>query len=50
MLISANMIRVHSAYGVKNTFDVVAKAGFEGMDFNNDVYPYYTDEYYKSKD
>ena len=39
------MIRVHNTYGIKETFDAFAKAGFEGMDFNNDVFPYYTDEH-----
>lgn len=42
MKLSANMIRVHDAFGIKNTFDFFAKAGFEGMDFNNDVSEYYT--------
>lgn len=48
MLISANMIRIHSVYGIKSTFDALAKAGFEGIDFNNDVHPYYTEEYDES--
>ena len=39
------MIRVHNTYGIKETFDAFAKAGFEGMDFNNDIFPYYTDEH-----
>ena len=45
MLLSANMIKVHSIYGVRETFDVFAKAGFQGIDFNNDVAPYYTEEH-----
>ena len=48
MLLSANMIRVHDVFGIKGTFDVFAKAGFEGVDFNNDVPEYYTTEHDKS--
>ena len=45
MLLSANMIRIHDTFGMKETFDVFAKAGFEGIDFNNDVEEYYTTEH-----
>lgn len=37
------MIRVHNVFGMKETFDVFAKAGIQGIDFNNDVTEYYTD-------
>ena len=43
MLLSANMIRIHDTFGMKETFDIFAKAGIEGIDFNNDVAEYYTD-------
>lgn len=39
------MIRIHDTFGMKETFDVFAKAGFEGIDFNNDVAEYCTDEH-----
>ena len=45
MLLSANMIRIHDTFGIKETFDVFAKAGFEGIDFNNDVKEYYSDKH-----
>ncbi len=45
MLLSANMIRVHDTFGMKETFDVFAKAGIEGIDFNNDVAEYCTTEH-----
>lgn len=45
MLLSANMIRVHDAFGMKETFDIFAKVGIQGIDFNNDVTEYYTDEH-----
>lgn len=45
MLISANMIRVHDTFGMKETFDVFARAGFQGIDFNNDVQEYYSREH-----
>ena len=45
MLLSANMIRLYETYGIKNMFDVLAKAGFEGIDFNNDVAEYCTTEH-----
>ena len=45
MLLSANMIRVHDTFGIKKTFDVFAQAGFQGIDFNNDIGEYYTQEH-----
>ena len=47
MLLSANMIRIHDTFGMKETFDVFAEAGIEGIDFNNDVAEYHTDEHDK---
>jgi len=48
MLLSANMIKIHDAFGMKQTFDIFANAGIQGIDFNNDVAPYYTTEYDKA--
>lgn len=45
MLLSANMIRIYDTFGIKETFDVFAKAGFEGIDFNNDVDEYSYDKH-----
>ena len=45
MLLSANMIQIHDVFGLEGTVDLFAKAGFEGIDFNNDVAPYYTAEH-----
>jgi len=45
MLLSANMIRIHDTFGMKNTFDIFARAGIHGMDFNNDVAEYYSKEH-----
>ena len=45
MLLSANMIRIHNTFGMKETFDVFSKAGFEGIDFNCDVGEYHTAEH-----
>lgn len=42
------MIRIHDTFGMKNTFDVFANAGIEGIDFNNDVAEYCTDEHGES--
>ncbi|MBE6608918.1 MAG: sugar phosphate isomerase/epimerase [Ruminococcaceae bacterium] len=47
MLLSANMIRFHDAFGMKKSFDIFAEAGFDGMDFNNDVIEYATLEHDK---
>lgn len=51
MLLSANMVRVHDTFGIKETFDVFARVGIEGMDFNIDVAEYFTtvhdEQYYR---
>ena len=47
MLLSANMIRFYDAFGMKKTFDIFAQAGIQGMDFNNDIPEYCTDEHDK---
>ena len=44
MLLSANMIKIHDTFGMRETFDVFAAAGIRGIDFNNDVAIYHTDE------
>jgi sugar phosphate isomerase/epimerase len=48
MLLSANMIKFHDTFGMRETFDIFASAGIQGMDFNNDVPEYCTDEHNKS--
>ena len=48
MLLSTNMIRVHDAFGIKGMFDVLANAGFEGIDFNHDVAEYCSAEHDKA--
>ena len=45
MLLSANMIRLNDTFGIKGMFDALAQAGFEGIDFNNDVAEYCTAEH-----
>ena len=45
MLLSMNMMRIHDAFGVEGMFDAMARAGIEGIDFNCDVAPYYTQEH-----
>ncbi len=45
MLLAANMIRIHDTFGMKETFDIFAQMGIEGIDFNNDVAEYCTDEH-----
>ena len=47
MLLSANMIRFHDSFGMRQTFDIFAEAGIQGMDFNNDVSEYCTKEHDK---
>ena len=42
MLLSANMIRIHDVFGIKETFDLFAGAGIEAIDFNCDVPKYCT--------
>lgn len=45
MLLSANMIKIHDTFGIRKMFDALAKAGFEGIDFNNDVAEYCSEEH-----
>ncbi len=45
MLLSANMIRLHDSFGIEKMFDIMASAGIEGIDFNNDVAEYCTTEH-----
>ena len=45
MLLSANMIKFHDTFGMRETFDIFARAGFQGMDFNNDAPEYCTAEH-----
>ncbi|MBE6597067.1 MAG: sugar phosphate isomerase/epimerase [Ruminococcaceae bacterium] len=47
MLLSSNMIKIHDTFGMKESFDVYAQVGMQGMDFNTDVAEYYTDEHDK---
>ena len=47
MLLSSNMMKFHDAFGIKRTFDIFAAAGVQGMDFNNDVGEYHTQEHDK---
>ena len=44
MKLSSNIIRFYRAFGIKGTIDVFAKTGVEGIDFNNDLKEFYTDE------
>jgi len=41
------MIKIHDTFGMKKTFDIFAQAGIQGMDFNNDVAEYCTQEHDK---
>ena len=43
MKLSTNFIRFHNEFGLKNTIDLFAEAGFQGIDFNADLEEYYTD-------
>ncbi len=47
MLLSANMIKIHDTFGMRQTFDIFAKAGIQGIDFNNDVAEYCTKQHDK---
>jgi sugar phosphate isomerase/epimerase len=47
MLLSANMIKFHDTFGIKETFDIFAAAGIEGMDFNTDAAGYYDESHDK---
>ncbi|MBR5280372.1 MAG: sugar phosphate isomerase/epimerase [Clostridia bacterium] len=44
MLLSSNMIRLYDVFGLKETFDLLAETGYQGIDFNNDKVPYSTDQ------
>ena len=39
------MIRIHNTFGIRETFDVFKRCGFEAIDFNNDVSEYCSDEH-----
>lgn len=43
MLLTTNFILFHDELGLEKTIDVLAKAGFEGIEFNADLKEYYTD-------
>ena len=45
MLLSANMVKVYDAFGVKGTFDIFAQAGIQGVDFHNDLPEYFSAEH-----
>lgn len=42
------MIRFYDAFGMKETLDIFAEAGIQGIDFNNDVGEFYTAEHDKA--
>lgn len=48
MKLSSNIVRFYGAFGIKGTIDVFANAGVEGIDFNNDIKEFYTDEHDKN--
>lgn len=45
MLLSSNMIRLHDIFGMRETFDLFASVGIQGMDFNTDVKEYHSEEH-----
>ena len=45
MLLSANLIKVHNAFGMRGTLDVFSEVGIQGIDFNADIKEYYTSEH-----
>lgn len=45
MLLSSNMIRLHDVFGINETLDIFARVGIQGIDFNNDVGEYHTNEH-----
>jgi sugar phosphate isomerase/epimerase len=47
MLLSSNLIRFYS-FGIKKAFDIFARAGIQGVDFNNDIDEYHTNEHDES--
>lgn len=48
MKLSSNFIFFHDSFGLKKTIDIFADAGFEGIDFNNDVKQYHDDTHSKA--
>ena len=48
MKLSSNITRFYRTFGIKGTIDAFAKAGVEGIDFNNDLKEFYTDEHDKN--
>ena len=52
MLLSANLIKIHDAFGVYKMFDVLGEVGFEAVDFSLDMAEYrdnnYDKDYYLS--
>ncbi len=47
MLLSANLIRIHDAFGDYKMFDVLAEVGFEAVDFSLDMAEYRDNNYDK---
>jgi hexulose-6-phosphate isomerase len=45
MLLASHLVKVHDAYGLKGTVDILKKAGFDAIDFSLDIEEYYTNEY-----
>jgi len=43
MKLSSNLHKFHQEFGLKKTIDIFSAAGFQGIDFNNDIEEYYTD-------
>lgn len=43
MKLSSNFIYFHNELGLKQSIDILSKAGFEGIDFNADLPEYHTD-------
>lgn len=43
MLLSTNLHKFHGAFGLTKTIDILAEAGFQGVDFNTDLEEYHTD-------
>jgi hexulose-6-phosphate isomerase len=39
------MIRIHNTFGMRETFDVLKRCGYEAIDFNNDVSEYCSEEH-----
>ena len=45
MLLSSNMIRIHTTFGIEETFSVFKQCGFEAIDFNTDASEYCSEEH-----